>query len=87
MLLLEWSRKLNHKEREIYVNLYLVLQSAIPVILVVCLLAILAHLALMVAVVRDGEDRTRRYLNAAGFKETGFLATLMLYAARYRVRI
>lgn len=50
------------------------------------LLTMVAHVWLVVTVVRGGEQSTRRYLNAAGFKEGGVVATLMLHFARYGLK-
>lgn len=54
--------------------------------LALVVLALLGNLALMVAVVRSGEDRTRRYLKGAGWNEDGLAGRVMLMLARAGVR-
>lgn len=51
------------------------------------LLALAANLVVMVAVVRSGENRTRRYLRAANWREDGFIGKVMLGLARTGVQV
>ena len=67
-------------------DLTLLLQEMLKLFAMVVVLLLVAHAWLVVTVIRMGESHTRRYLNAAGFKEAGAFGKLMLHFAKPGLR-